>query len=90
MRSDRALRATQNRRLADDLGRLLDRADQMFLLCECGNTACGSRVSILRAEYEQVPPGQARFIVAPGHAMKTDDVVLIADNFWIVEERPPE
>ena len=83
----REQRATQNHRLIAELEkRGHDRRD-LLLLCECGIEECGSRVRMTRRQYDRSRNGTDRFIVAPGHRLKTDAVMLVADGFWIIETR---
>ena len=83
----REQRATQNQRLVADLEKRGDDRRDLLLLCECGGDGCGSRVRMTRRQYDRSRNGADRFIVAPGHRLKTDAVVLVADHFWIIQMR---
>ena len=64
-----------------------DEGRDLLLLCECGNERCGSRVRLTRRQYDRSRNSDDRFIVAPGHRQQNDAVMLVADDFWIVETR---
>jgi hypothetical protein len=76
-------RAAQNQRLIADVAD----GGNLLLLCECGSETCGSRVRLTRRQYDRSRNGEGRFIVAPGHRLETDAVLLLADDFWIVKAR---
>ena len=83
----RQQRVRQNQRLIADLATSGDDRRDLLLLCECGLERCGSRVRLTRRQYDPSRNGDGRFLVAPGHRLQTDAVMLVADDFWIVETR---
>jgi hypothetical protein len=83
----RQQRLRQNQRLIADLATHGGDSRDLLLLCECGLERCGSRVRLTRRQYDRSRNGDDRFIVVPGHRQQTDAVILVADDFWIVETR---
>ena len=75
----------QNERLIADLATRGGDGRDLLLVCECGSERCGSRVRLTRRQYDRSRNGGDRFIVAPGHRQRTDALMLLADDFWIVE-----
>ena len=57
------------------------------LLCECGDASCVQRISMTRAEYEEVRAEAHRFAVHPGHeAPDVETVVAKRGRYDIVEK----
>jgi hypothetical protein len=46
------------------------------LICECGDASCVQRISMTRAEYEQVRAESHQFAVYPGHESPEVEEVL--------------
>lgn len=56
----------------EDLADAFDLKSQpLDLICECGDGSCVERISMSRAEYEQLRSDPRQFAVYPGHG-KTD------------------
>jgi hypothetical protein len=52
----------------EDLAETFDlRNDPLDLICECGDAGCVQRISMTRAEYEQLRSDPHHFAVHPGH-----------------------
>jgi hypothetical protein len=60
-------------------------------LCECGDAECVEKVSLTRAEYEDVRLDATQFAVVPGHEITDiEDVVARTDRFIVVRKHPGE
>jgi hypothetical protein len=62
------------------------------LVCECGDPACVERISMRRAEYEELRSDPTHFAVFPGHTQENvEDVVARRDRYVVVRKRegPP-
>jgi hypothetical protein len=53
-------------------------AEPLDLICECGDARCTERISLGRAEYEQLRSDPHLFAVAPGH--ETPDVEEVVEK----------
>lgn len=58
----------------------LTAGEPLDLICECGDASCVARISLTRAEYEQIRADSHLFAVAPGH--------VAPDVEEVVESRP--
>lgn len=56
--------------------------------CACGREVCGETVEVPIDVYEGVRQSPHKFVVARGHAMPIDDVVLREDGYDVVEIKP--
>ena len=52
--------------------------EPLDLVCECGAPDCVDRISMMRAEYEQLRSDPTHFAVAPGH--EEPDVEEVVDK----------
>jgi hypothetical protein len=75
------------REISDTFGR----PDATYdFLCECSDPACTDRVTLTRAEYEDVRSESTRFVVAKGHALpEVESVVERAKDHVVVEKEGP-
>jgi hypothetical protein len=67
--------------------------DELELVCECGEPACGATITMTIAEYDEVHRERDRFAVAPGHedpaiehVVKRTDDYLVVDKFGAAED----
>jgi predicted NBD/HSP70 family sugar kinase len=61
--------------------------EPLDLVCECGNAACVERISMTRADYEQLRADPNHFAVHPGHEEPdVDTVVARAKGYDIVQK----
>lgn len=51
-------------------------AEPLDLICECGDGSCVQRISMTRAEYEQIRSAPDQFAVFPGHVASDVEEVL--------------
>jgi hypothetical protein len=86
--ANEALFREVNERLRD-VSRTFGRADEpLDFVCECSDSRCAERVTLTRAEYEDLRSDSARFVVAKNHAIpEIESVVAHADDHVIVEKR---
>ena len=54
------------------------KAEPLDLVCECGEAACVRRISMTRAEYEELRSDPHQFAVHPGH--EQPDVEEVVDR----------
>ena len=57
------------------------------LVCECGDASCLKRISMSRAEYEQVRSESHRFAVFPGHEVTEVERVVERRNGYDVVQK---
>jgi hypothetical protein len=50
--------------------------EPLDLICECGDGACVQRVSMTRAEYEQLRSDSRQFAVHPGHELPEVETIV--------------
>ncbi len=63
--------------------------DAVEFFCECGEIECMLKITLVRAEYEELRTHPARFAVAPSHDIPAiERVVSRNERFWVVEKRP--
>ena len=58
------------------------------LFCACGREDCGETVDVPVEAFEDVRGWPHKFVVATGHAMPIDDVVVQGDGYDVVEIKP--
>jgi len=56
-----------NERIEDLAGRFELKDEPLDLVCECGDADCVRRISMTRAEYEELRSDPRQFAVHPGH-----------------------
>lgn len=77
-----------NERLKD-INQTFDFGPTLDILCECGDASCNERISISRADYEQVRADQLQFAMVPGHETATVEVVIARmKTYDLVRKRP--
>jgi hypothetical protein len=80
-----------NERLSGVLEEIGDSADRLEIICECGVGDCITKITVGKAEYEQVRQHSAQFLVAVGHVSPdVERVVRAADGYDVVEKHPEE
>lgn len=61
----------------EDLAETFDlKTQSLDFLCECGDAACVERISMTRAEYEEVRSEAQQFAVHPGHEYQDIESVV--------------
>jgi hypothetical protein len=64
--------------------------EKLDLICECGTTACASRLEMTRVAYEVLRANPITFAVVPGHERKDiEDVVEYGSGYNVVKKRDP-
>ncbi|HET9098330.1 MAG TPA: hypothetical protein VFN51_01815 [Candidatus Saccharimonadales bacterium] len=61
--------------------------------CECADENCAERISMTLAEYKNIHKNRKRFVIVPGHEVKSlEKVVMTRTGFTVVEKftNPPE
>ncbi|HEX6700558.1 MAG TPA: hypothetical protein VF101_07485 [Gaiellaceae bacterium] len=68
-------------------------ADELDIVCECGEPACAATITLTIAEYDEIHRERDRFAVAPGHenpelehVVKRTDDYLVVDKFGAAED----
>ncbi|HJU46691.1 MAG TPA: hypothetical protein VJ689_01055 [Gaiellaceae bacterium] len=60
------------------------------VFCECGVAGCEAKVSVTAMEYEDVRRASTTFIVCPGHELPEAEVVVKANDRFVVVEKQGE
>ena len=70
----------------DDLADTFDlKSEPLDLVCECGDADCVRRISMTRAEYEELRSEPRQFAVHPGHELpEAEEVVARRKGYDIV------
>lgn len=64
-------------------------ADELTIICECGDETCVEEFTVTLVEYEALRAQPTRFAVRPGHdGPPTERVVEQRDDYWVVEKWP--
>jgi hypothetical protein len=73
----------------NDLAENFGLADQpLDLVCECGDPTCVERISMSRAEYEELRSDPTHFAVNSGHVQPdVEDVVARRSAYLVVRKR---
>lgn len=77
-----------NKKLEDateDAGALPD--DPLEILCECGEPACDSKLTLTISEYEEAHGQRDRFIVVPEHEDPQMERVVVRRNQYSVVDK---
>ena len=81
-----------NRRVAAESENLLRAGasddDTAEFLCTCGRRDCDEILVLRLEEYDLVRAKPYRFVVAPEHDARVDEVIRKEDEYWVVEVRP--
>jgi hypothetical protein len=76
-----------NERIEDLAGTLDLKTQVLDLVCECGDATCVERLSMTRAEYEEVRSDPHQFAVHPGHEYQDiESVVARLKNYDVVRK----
>ena len=67
-----------------------DAARLVAFRCECARLDCNNPVRVTLAEYEQVRAHPRRFLVAPGHEIRTAETVVEKHQAYVVVEKREE
>ena len=72
----------------EDLADTFDlKAEPLDLVCECGDATCVRRISMTRAEYEEIRSNPHQFAVHPGHEYPdVEEIVDRRKNYDIVRK----
>ena len=72
----------------EDLAETFDLKTQTLdLICECGDAGCVERISMTRAEYEELRSDPHQFAVHPGHEYPDiESVVARLKNYDVVRK----
>ena len=74
-----------NERIEDLAGASDLKGQVLDLVCECGDAACVERITMTRAEYEEVRSDAHQFAVHPGHEYPDiEHVVARLKNYDVV------
>jgi hypothetical protein len=60
----------------ENLAETLDLKTQLDLICECGDGTCKERLSMTRAQYEELRSDPHQFAVHPGHEYPDIETVV--------------
>lgn len=64
-------------------------AQDLDLICECGDPGCADRISMPIAEYERVRADSRQFAIVPGHNDRSvEDVVSHEKTYDLVRKHP--
>ena len=76
-----------NERIEDLAGAADLKTQVLDLVCECGDATCVERVSMTRAEYEELRSDPHQFAVHPGHEYPDiESVVARLKNYDVVRK----
>jgi hypothetical protein len=76
-----------NERIQDVASAFNMTSEPLDLICECGDASCVARISLSRAEYEQLRGDSHLFAVAPGHvAPDVEEVVDSHSGYEVVRK----
>jgi len=68
-----------------------DPIDLIEFFCECGDIGCMMKISLTRAEYEELRSHPARFAVALSHEIPSvERIVATTDRFTVVQKSAGE
>ena len=72
----------------EDLAETFDLNTQALdLICECGNGSCRERLTMTRAEYEELRADPHQFAVHPGHEYpEVESIVARLKGYYIVRK----
>jgi hypothetical protein len=56
--------------------------EELDLVCECGDSACAERISMSKADYEQVRADPLQFAIVPGHEDESVEVVIAREKAY--------
>ena len=74
-----------NERIEDLAERFELKEEPLDLVCECGDADCVRRISMTRAEYEELRSEPRQFAVHPGHELpEAEEVVARRKRYDIV------
>ena len=79
-----------NERVSDIVTELSDAASSIDIFCECGERDCLEKVTVGRAQYEQVRENSLRFMVAPGHQVPDIETVVEEHEAFMVVQKQGE
>lgn len=76
-----------NERIEDFAGADDRKTQVLDLVCECSDATCVERVSMTRAEYEELRSDPHQFAVHPGHEYPdVETVVARLKNYYVVRK----
>jgi len=76
-----------NERIQDVASTFNLTSEPLDLICECGDAACVERITLSRAEYEQIRADPQLFAVASGHvALDVEEVAATRPAYEIVRK----
>jgi phage/plasmid-associated DNA primase len=76
-----------NERIQDVASTFNLTSEPLDLICECGDAACVERITLSRAEYEQIRADPQLFAVANGHvALDVEEVAATRPAYEIVRK----
>lgn len=78
-----------NERMAGWEERHEDDEPELYM-CECADPECRVKISMQRADYEEVRRDATHFFVAPGHEIPDIETVIDTRDDWVVIEKNPE
>jgi hypothetical protein len=63
--------------------------DELDLICECGDADCVERISMSRADYEQVRADPLQFAIATGHDDPSVEIVIAREKGYDLVRKHP-
>ena len=76
-----------NERIEDVASAFDMTTEPLDLICECGNGSCRERLTMTRAEYEELRADPHQFAVHPGHEYpEVESIVARLKGYYIVRK----
>jgi hypothetical protein len=76
-----------NERVERDLEALVDRAELLPFVCECGIHDCSETIGLTVPEYERVRGDPLLFVVVPGHEIEdVEDVIAREERYCVIRK----
>jgi hypothetical protein len=92
-------RAAQNEAMFRTVNRELEQAtreagggpaDQLEVLCECGNEGCSAMLTLTISEYDEIHRQNDQFVVVPGHENPELERVVAQKELYLVVDKVGE
>ena len=77
-----------NERVSDWEERHADSEIELYA-CECANLDCREKVSLRKADYENVRADSGQFVLLPGHETPDVETVIERHDGWVVVAKAP-
>ena len=79
-----------NDRLRSGVEGLIDPAERIDYVCECGDTGCADSLALTAADYESVRGDPRQFAVRPGHEIPDVESVVARHERYVVVRKHRE